>query len=67
MTVRNAVEAEADAKVEISVLCQGMMADGSPYWAYVAIVPTRVKAFVKAYKQGTLRLRRDKRLPKRKP
>ncbi|GEM_PF-3276482 len=34
------------------VLCQGQRGDGSPYWAYVQLAPTKAKAFKAAQAAG---------------
>lgn len=41
---------------EFVILCQGLMASGEPYWAYVNIPAIRVKAFQKARRLGAFRL-----------
>lgn len=46
----------ADQQFYMVVLCQGQMADGEPYWAYLQIAPSKAKAFKKAQKKGAFRL-----------
>lgn len=41
-----------DQQSIITVLCQGARAGGEPFWAYVEMKPTRVKAFLDAQQNG---------------
>lgn len=45
-----------DQEVAIITLVQGARTDGSPFWAYVAIPPSRYEAFKKAEATGAYRL-----------
>ena len=56
MPIQNADEKAADEGFEITILCQGERSEGGPYWAYLALKPSRVKPFVKARDSGALRL-----------
>lgn len=38
------------------VLCQGVRADGDPYWAYLQLSPLKVKLFKKAQESGSFQL-----------
>ncbi len=38
------------------ILCQGALASGEPYWAYVNVSAIRVKAFKKAQSKGAFNL-----------
>jgi len=47
----------ADGHVGILVLTQGEKMDGSPFYAYLSIPPSKYQEFVKAEKRGNYRLR----------
>ncbi|MCI5050045.1 MAG: hypothetical protein MRY32_06905 [Rickettsiales bacterium] len=45
-----------DQQFYMVVLCQGKMASGEDYWAYLKIHPSKAKAFKKAQKKGAFQL-----------
>ncbi|NBX03990.1 MAG: hypothetical protein EBR02_08045 [Alphaproteobacteria bacterium] len=42
----------ADGELDIIVLDSGIMEDGAPYWAYIAIKPSHYKEFMRMTRQG---------------
>lgn len=45
-----------DEQFYMVVLCQGKMANGADYWAYLQLKPSMAEAFKKAQKQGAFQL-----------
>lgn len=46
----------SDASSTLMILCNGVRADGSPFWAYMCIKPNNAKAFREARSHGTMNL-----------
>jgi len=46
----------ADLLCTLMVLCRGNMSNGTPFWAYMCIKPSRAKMFYDARRQGRLNL-----------
>jgi hypothetical protein len=49
-------QASIDSVTRMIVLVYGIQGNGSPFWVYVAVKPTRYQAMQNAQKEGTLDL-----------
>ena len=50
------VEQNKDANSRTIVLVYGLLEDGSPFWLYAAVKPSKYVAFLNAQKDGSLNL-----------